>query len=210
MRVYHCVRLASITLIITHYITTERSYFILEAVLICKNENEKSMGHNEILEEIYEKYYKNVYNYIAFRINNHHDVEELVSTVFEKAIRNWKKYNPNLSTEAWLISIAKNTSIDYLRRKMRKHFVALDSIIEFISPSKQPEEVVVIGEENRALMKAMTKLKDKERQILSMKFATDLKHSEIAYILNISESNVGVITHRALKKLRQFMEGSHG
>jgi len=201
-----------------HYIITkhhkkkERSYFVLDAVLICKNKREKeedSMYDNEVLEEIYHKYYKNVYNYIAFRINNHHDVEELVSTVFEKTIRNWKKYNPNLSMEAWLISIAKNTSIDYLRRKMRKHFVTLDSIIEFISPSRQPEEVVVMGEENRVLMVAMTKLKDKERQILSMKFATDLKHSEIAYILNISESNVGVITHRALKKLRQFMEENH-
>ena len=39
------------------------------------------------LEVIYHRHYKNVYNYIAFRINNHFDAEELVSTVFEKAWR---------------------------------------------------------------------------------------------------------------------------
>jgi len=36
----------------------------------------------ELLESIYRQHYKNVYNYIGFRINNHHDAEELASLVF--------------------------------------------------------------------------------------------------------------------------------
>ena len=159
----------------------------------------------EQLESIYRRYYKNVYNYIGFRINNHFDAEELASLVFEKAIGNWKSYNPAFPAEAWLIGIAKNTVTDYLRQKKRKHFVALDSIIELVSPGRQPDEVAVMNDENRLLIAAMAKLKDQERQILSMKFATDLRHSEIAQLLSISSSNVGVIVHRALKRLRKFI-----
>jgi len=167
---------------------------------------------SELLESIYHQHYKNVYNYISFRINNHFDAEELSSLVFEKAMTSWKRYNSNLPVEAWLIGIAKNTVTDYLRGKKRKHFVTLDSIVEIVSFNRQPEEVVVINEDNRALITAMSKLKEQERQILSMKFATSLKHDEIAVIMGISASNVGVIVHRALKKLRNLLanEGVRG
>lgn len=160
----------------------------------------------QLLESIYRQYYKNVYNYICFRINNHFDAEDLASLVFDKAISNWSRYNSNLPVEAWLIGIAKNVVTDYLRKKGRWHFVGLDSIIHMISPLKQPEDVAVKNDENKLLISAMAKLDNKERQILSMRFATDLKNVEIAKILGISDSNVRVIAHRALKKLKKFME----
>ena len=161
---------------------------------------------SQLLESIYHQHYKNVYNYISFRINNHFDAEELASLVFEKAMVSWERYNSSLPVEAWLIGIAKNTVTDYLRAKKRKHFVTLDSIIELVSFNRQPEEVVVKNEDNKALITAMAKLKEQERQILSMKFATSLKHDEIAVIMDISVSNVGVIVHRALKRLRKLLE----
>ena len=182
----------------------------MEALAMKEERQAKARMDVETLESIYHEYYKNVYNYIGFRINNHFDAEELVSLVFEKAINKWDHYNPDFPVEAWLIGIAKNTVTDYLRAKKRKHFVGLDNIINLVSPNKKPDEVAVINEENRALIVAMAKLKDVERQILSMKFATDLKHHEIARILGISDSNVGVTVHRALKKLRKLMGEEDG
>jgi len=162
----------------------------------------------DLLETIYRQYYKNVYNYIGFRINNHFDAEEIAALVFERAMMKWKSYNPAYPIEAWLIGIAKNAVTDYLRAKKRKTFVALDNIINLVSPHRQPEDVAVANEDNRELIVAMARLKDIERQILSMKFATDLKHREIAEILGINETSVGVTVHRAIKKLRKLMEGN--
>jgi len=161
---------------------------------------------NYSLEQIYHLYHKNVYNYIAFRINNHHDAEELASDVFVKAIQNFGRYNPAYPMEAWLIGIAKNTVTDYLRKTMRRQFSPLDKLFGLASDKKQPEEVAVLNEEHRSLMQAMAKLNDKERQILSMKFATEMRHSEIANVMKISESHVGVTAHRAIGKLKKFME----
>ena len=160
----------------------------------------------ESFDSIYDRYHKNVYNYIAFRINNQYDAEELANDVFVKAIHSQKNYNPDFAVEAWLIGIAKNIVTDYLRKVMRRQFVPLDNIMGLISTNKQPEEVVVLNEEIKGLISAMTMLRDKERQILSMKFATDLKHREIADVLSISESHVKVTAHRALNKLRKYME----
>ena len=162
---------------------------------------------SELMEAIYRQYYKNVYNYIGFRINNHYDSEELASAVFENALRKFHTYKPESSpVEAWLIGIAKNVVSDYFRKKKRKHFVPLDEIMKLVSLYRQPEDVAVKNEENRALIKAMAKLKEKERNILSMKFATDLKNKEIAGILGISESNVSVIVHRSIGKLKNYLD----
>ena len=158
------------------------------------------------LEAIYTQHHKSVYNYIAFRINNHHDAEELAGDVFVKAMQRWDSYDAGRSLEGWLIAIAKNTVTDYLRKTMRRKFAPMDAIAGMISRDKRPDEVVVINENNRALMVGLSRLRDKERQILSMKFATELKHEEIGQLLGISTSQVGVVVHRAMGKLRKFME----
>jgi len=163
----------------------------------------------ESLDSIYTQYYKNVYRYILFRITNRHDAEELANDVFVKAIRNQKSFNPRYSPEAWLIGIAKNTVTDYLRKNMRVQFVPLDNATE-LTNATGPEDIAIAGEEAKQLVAAMAKLKDKERQILSMKFATDLRHKEIAAVLGISEVNARVTAHMALGKLKKLMEASYG
>ncbi|MCL2234963.1 MAG: sigma-70 family RNA polymerase sigma factor [Defluviitaleaceae bacterium] len=161
------------------------------------------------LDAIYRKYHKNIYNYIAFRINNHYDVEELTHTVFEKAITNWERYNPAKPVEPWLITIAKNTVTDYLRKNARRKHQGLDDVMDFPSSDKSPDEILLLDEENRDLMVAMDRLKPKERQILSLRFATDLKYDEIARIMGKTSANVRIITHRALKKLRAELEAQN-
>jgi len=178
----------------------------MEAVLnaISPDADAKPRMTAEILDALYRAHYKAVYNYICFRINNHSDAEDLACAVFEKALK--ARYNPDAPGEAWLITIAKNIVNDYFRARGRRSFVTLEKIFGVASEKKQPDEVVVQNEQNRALIAAMSLLKDRERQILSLKFATDLKHDEIAKIMHISSSNVGAIVHRALKKLKNFLE----
>ena len=178
----------------------------MEIIAINEESRAQILPDAVLLEEIYRRYYKNVYNYIAFRINNHYDAEELAARVFEKAILKWGSYNPAYAAEGWLIGIAKNTVTDYLRARGRRRFVALEVAARLVSTNKQPEEIAVTNEENRALIAAMAQLKDAQRQILAMKFATGLKHREIAETLGLGESAVAVAAHRALKKLRKILE----
>jgi RNA polymerase sigma-70 factor (ECF subfamily) len=181
----------------------------METVLEMRATDEKYIAakqNGEIFESVYRQYYKNVFNYVCFRINNHFDAEDLTCAVFEKAINAWAKYNPDYPIEAWLIGIAKNIVADYFRVKGRRTFVGIENLFGLTSCERQPEEIAVANDENRELVSAMAKLKERERQILAMKFATDLKNNEIARLLRISPSNVGAIVHRALKKLKSILE----
>lgn len=166
---------------------------------------------DEVFVEIYDIYYKNLYNYVCFRINNHYDAEDLVSTVFVNVIKRFSTYNPDkASLEAWLVGIAKNVVNDYLRSRMSKKFVSVDNLLFMASPYAQPDQLALQNEEYRVIMNAMSRLKEKDRQVLSMKFVTELKNTEIAGLLGISESNVAVSIHRSLKRLKKLVEKEGG
>lgn len=69
-----------------------------------------------------------------------------------------------------------------------------------------PEELAIRDDEHQAMFQAMAKLRDKERNIIAMKFAAGLKNSEIAELMGVSESNIGVVVYRIINKLRKFLE----
>lgn len=158
-------------------------------------------------EYIFETYYKRVYNYIYYRINCKCSAEDLTSQVFEKVMIKIDTYSEKKSPfETWLFSIARNTVNDYFRSLKRHKFFSLDSIKELISKEKTPEEILEVSETNDKLLEALQGLNSKERNIIALKFGGSLKNKEIAEILNITETNVGVMLYRSMKKLRAEME----
>ena len=184
----------------------------METTMLVAEPTDKEQKNNMkidvgIFKEIYETYYKRVYNYISYRINNHNDTEDLVSQVFERIIQSMYTYDPKRSVfDAWLLGIARNTVTDYFRKQKRNFNISLDNVIHLISGNSQPEEVIVIDENNVSLVKALAKLSDKERNIVALKFAAELRNTDIAAVMGISNSNVGVILSRSLKKLRKELE----
>lgn len=155
---------------------------------------------------IFDMYYKRVYKYICFRINNQHMAEDLCSQAFEKVITRYATFSPEKSTfEVWLFAIVRNIVADYHRKNKKGFHLSLDSILDLVSPCPSPEDGIITEEGNKKLFLALRKLSEKERNIISMKFAAGLKNSEIAELMGISHSNVGVVLYRSLKKLQKLL-----
>ncbi len=179
--------------------------------LALKNTIDKIGCSEEIYKEqftyIFEHYYKRVYNYVYYRVNSHHTAEDLTSQVFEKIMSKINTYSEEkLKFDVWLFAIARNIVNDYFRSLKKNRLFFIDTMKELISKEKNPEEVVVIGERNDKLSKALNTLNINERNIVGLKFGANLKNKEIAKIVEITESNVGVILHRVMKKLKNEIE----
>lgn len=157
--------------------------------------------------EIYEAYFSRVYNYISYRINNHADTEDLASRVFERVIERYGQFDPERGAlEAWVIGIAKHTVTDYFRERSRRPATGLDAVAPYLGGGAQPEEICLRDERHRLLMEALNILSDRERQIVALKYGGGLGNKDIARLLQLSESNVGVILFRSLKLLRSYMD----
>lgn len=156
---------------------------------------------------IFDQYYKRVYKYICYRIDDQHMAEDLCSQVFEKVISKYHTYSREKSSfEVWLFAIARNIITDYHRSSKKRFLLSLDSILDMISPNPSLEERVIEEDGNKKLLAAISKLSEKERNIIAMKYAAGLKNSEIADLFGISDSNIGVVLYRSLKKLQKLLD----
>lgn len=65
-----------------------------------------------------------------------------------------------------------------------------------------PEDEAIRNEERRRLRMCLAGLSPREKEIISLKFGAELTNRRIAGMLGLSESNVGVMLYRAIRKLR--------
>jgi RNA polymerase sigma-70 factor (ECF subfamily) len=159
-------------------------------------------------ETVYVEQVSRIYNYFRYRTGNNQVAQDLTAATFEKAWRARAQYRHGRGTvETWLFSIARNTVIDYYRQS-RHLQVPIETVYDVASPDS------VEGEAQRRfdiarLRKLLTALPEREQELVALKYGAGLTNRAIAGVTGLSESNVGVILHRIVKKLRANWEACH-
>lgn len=149
---------------------------------------------------LYTLYLRRVYGYVAARIENRQDAEDVVSEVFLKVVRNLDQFRRQhgLSFAAWIFTIARHTVSDYYRRRPFIQTLALDTV-PLIADS--PDLVVMERENAHDLRQIVSALPERQREIVILKFYSGLRNQEIAVVLGVGEKTVAAYLSRALKDL---------
>jgi RNA polymerase sigma-70 factor (ECF subfamily) len=166
----------------------------------------------EVFAELYDEFMPKVFRYIRYKVNDQQITEDLTSTVFEKALVSFERYSSDKGAfSTWIFSIARNTLIDYYRTNRMRKQVSLDEAVEVPSRELSPEEEAEKNAEQECLRGCLSRLSEDDQEIIQLKFAAEFNNRQIAKMLGISESNVGVRLFRAVKKLREdFHESWNG
>ena len=151
---------------------------------------------NALLKEIYQKYKKEIYIYIFSICKNKPLTEDLVQETFLKALLSLPDSSGNL--RAWLYKVARNLTFNELKKQNR---------LKPLEENENPYEDFYLSDERLMLLKALSKLKPEKREILLFQYVGGLGQKEIAKILNISPENVRVLSFRAKKELKTYLEG---
>lgn len=158
----------------------------------------------DVISQIYKEYYSKIYKYTLFRVNDHGTAEDLVSDVFEKVLLKHYTYNPEkakLST--WLFTIVNNTITNYFKKNI---YQPEPLELEKVDSSYCLEDLVIKRELKGILLKAIMCLHEHQRNIIALKFGACLTNRQIAQMMGLSESNVGTILYRALKRLKDILK----
>ena len=174
--------------------------------------SEKASSARETFARLYDEYLDKVFRYIQYRVNNTQLAEDLTSTVFEKALTNFRKYsNDRASFSTWIFSIARNVVIDHYRVDRKRQTVPLEVVTDQSSSTLSPEEELERKDRRERLQVCLAELSQEEQEIIRLKFAAELNNRQIGKILGLSESNVGTKLYRALRKMRDgFQESENG
>lgn len=155
---------------------------------------------------IFERYYKRLYNYFFYCVHNEYVTEDLVSQTFEKKMVNLAQYDSKKAVfEVWLFTIARINLNDYFRSQKRHPWTSIEQVLVEIAESSNPEEKVLLDEKEKAMSRAIRHLKDQEKAVIAYRFGAELKNKEIAKVMGMSERHVGMLIHRTLKKLRNYL-----
>lgn len=160
-------------------------------------------------DEVYRVLLPRVYRYFCYRVGEGQLAEDLASTTFEKVWRRRKRYRRNLSAfSTWIFTIARNVAIDHFRTT--KATLSIETISLPDDGSSSPEAMLMTGEDVKRLSALLARLPDTNRELLALRYGADLSYAEIAEVSGLSPSNVGVILHRTVKRLREMWEGTDG
>ena len=146
--------------------------------------------------ELYELNFDRVYAYIARRVRDRAETQDLTAHVFQQALANLGKYKwRGVPFAAWLFRIAGNAIADHARRNVNK---TNDQVVEPTAPPIDLEEV----ERSAHLFRAVEKLPEDQRRVIVLRFAEEKSIREIADELGRSEGAIKQLQFRGLENLR--------
>ncbi len=147
-------------------------------------------------QQLYNTYYKMVYNSCYRIFSNALDAEDCMQESFIKAFEKLDTLG-DAPIEAWLRRIAINTSIDYLKKRQ----IEVTDLNEQMYVVSEEEEENELEWQVEQIRKTMGTLPDKYRIVLSLHLFEGFDHQEIAEILNIEAPTVRTQYSRARQKL---------
>ena len=148
--------------------------------------------------ELYEQNFHRVYAYVARRVRDRVEIQDLTAQVFHKALANLGKFKwRGAPFAAWLYRIASNVIADRAKQKVRESTDQPDPSSEN-STATDLEAV----ERRARLFSAVDKLPEDQRRVIVLRFADEKSIREIAGELGRSEGAVKQLQFRALENLR--------
>jgi RNA polymerase sigma-70 factor, ECF subfamily len=150
---------------------------------------------------LYDHYFPRVYTYVRYRVESDAAADDLTAHIFERALARLAEYDAGRAPfGVWLFGIARYAVSNHRRGLWR--WLPFDALKQRPTPHPSPEDAAIQHEAETHLLRAVSSLKDRERDLIALKYAAGMNNREIATLTGIGESNVGVILHRALKSLR--------
>lgn len=153
-------------------------------------------------EEIYRKYFKDVYLYLLAVTRDSDIAEEITQETFFKAMKEIKNFKGNCSVKSWLCQIAKNLYIDQTRKK--KTF-PLDEVKE-AAANTDIEEAMIDKNQAISIYRILHFLEEPYKEVFTLRVLGELSFKEIADVFQKNESWARVTYHRARLKIRELME----
>jgi RNA polymerase sigma-70 factor (ECF subfamily) len=152
-------------------------------------------GDPDGIHYLYVRYADDVRRYVATFVKDQYEAEDITHNVFAKLITAITKYQEqSVPFAAWILRVARNASLDYLRAK---RMIPTEEVR--LSDSQATHDG---GEMGRDIKIALESLPADQREVLVLRHIVGLSPTEIAGTLDKTESSVHGLHHRGRRALR--------
>jgi RNA polymerase sigma-70 factor (ECF subfamily) len=171
-------------------------------------------GDEASLQVLFERYVGPVYNFVCRYVGNEGDAQDIVQDAFVSVWKNIKRFDPNRKFKTWIFAIAKNASLNWIKKKKPILFSAFENaqgenvLADTLSdPAPLPDELLADVDLARKLSLAVAQLNPNWRAVLSLRYDNQLTFQEISEALSEPLDTVKSRHRRALLHLKELLSG---
>ncbi len=166
-------------------------------------------GEEHSLEILIGRHAGHVFNFIHQYVKNSDQAEDLTQETFVKIWKNIKKFDVKKSFRIWMFQIARNTTIDFLRKKKNINFSELEkndgTEFDAVDESLNPEEILERKSSEEAVTGALEKISDKHRSVITLYYREGFNLREISEIMDQPLDTIKSRHRRALGELKRLL-----
>ncbi len=170
-------------------------------------------GDQQAFGELIRLHQHAVYNLAYRMLGERGEAEDAAQETFLRAYSNLNRYDADRPFRTWLLSIASNHCIDRLRKR-RLTWLSIDEPLPahpaLNSDEVEPEDAVILNERTQLIQQMLHDLSPEYRAAVVLRYWYDLSYTEIADVLNTTESAVKSRLFRARQALAEKMMASQG
>lgn len=165
----------------------------------------------DLINKIFSKMNKKMYNISYKKLESKADAEEAVAQTFLKIIKHIEKISklPCPQIEPYCVVILKNEANNIIRQRKKETYAEdLDSSL-YNNQIYEIEEEFIRSADKEKLLFCVNKLSDDEKNLIYLRYVNDMSFKEISGLLGITEEAAKKRSQRILKKLRLYYEGGY-
>jgi RNA polymerase sigma factor (sigma-70 family) len=156
-------------------------------------------------------YWNDVYGFMLKRTENETNAEDITIETFAKAFDKIASYNSEFQFRTWLITIAKNTHVDLIRKNKSSLFVEItddenQQVYNIADTTPSVEDVLIIEQNLSRLLQFIKILKPHYQEVIQLRYFQEMSYQEIANKIDEPLSNVKIKLLRAKKLLAEIIE----
>jgi RNA polymerase sigma-70 factor (ECF subfamily) len=162
----------------------------------------KTKRDEQSLEVLVKRYLPQIYGFARNYTGNRDNASDIAQEVFVKVWKNINKFDESKSFRTWIFTIAKNTSIDWLKRRTE---LPLDESFDLADDSPSVLEQLMLKEKSGKLSFALAKLPAHYSSIINLYIKDDLNFREISETLKVPLNTVKSQYRRGLALLKKIL-----
>ncbi len=170
-------------------------------------------GNKDSLAFLIERYYKQIYNFVYRFVYCEQDANDITQDTFIKMWKNIRKIKKDKNFKSWLYTIAKNTTLDFLKKKKSLVFSDFENeegdniLLEIIKDEDLlPDELLEKKDLKNLLDNAISRLSISYRTVILLHHGEEMTFKEISEILKESIDTVKSRYRRGLIMLRNLLK----
>ena len=178
---------------------------------LCKKEDDAAF------QELMRRHMSHIYNFSRQYVRTAEDAEDIAQDTFFKVWKNARTFKKGRAFKPWLFTIARNTALDFIKKKKAVVFSDLDDTENDLSFSdtledKEPSAHDLFESvENAAIIaEILEEIHPEHRSVLMLHYREEMTFDEIAVVVGKPMNTVKSWHRRALIKLRELLSHRKG